>query len=127
MLQSRSRMLRILPQNFSCFSRLLMTKTEAMKVLNVSEDNSKLIRKTYLNDVKKFHPDAKDGDKQKFLEISEAYQVLSEKSDKDPEIEDLLKKYRNIQVRVYNCMILLISEILSIHIFYSAMQISKLN
>ena len=72
--------------------------TDYYKVLNISYDASaKHIKKTYRKLVLKYHPDKNPNDKEaedKFKDIAEAYEVLSD-SNKKRELDEWLERQRN--------------------------------
>ncbi len=56
-----------------------MSKRDYYEVLGVSKDSSNIeIKRSYRNLAKKYHPDTPSGDENKFKEVSEAYEVLSD-------------------------------------------------
>ena len=53
------------------------------KILDISKDASQdEIKKAYRKLAHKYHPDKKDGDEEKFKEVNEAYQTLSDQDKK---------------------------------------------
>jgi DnaJ family protein A protein 3 len=64
--------------NFS-LTNASLAKKDYYKILGVSKGAaSKDIKKAYYVLAKKFHPDQNNGDKTKFQEVSEAYEVLGD-------------------------------------------------
>lgn len=53
--------------------------TDYYRVLGVTKTaDAAAIKKAYLNLAKKYHPDAKTGSEEKFKELANAYEVLSD-------------------------------------------------
>lgn len=61
-------------------------------ILGVSNKSTEAdIRQAYLNLVKKHHPDCKTGNAEKFKELNEAYEILSDKSMKSKYDSEMFK------------------------------------
>ena len=66
-------------------ARLLkMTRQEAIRLLDLPIDtrvfDPKVLKSSYTKMAKRYHPDAPNGDEEKFKEIREAFEVLSSSS-----------------------------------------------
>ncbi|CDW84453.1 -like protein [Stylonychia lemnae] len=63
---------------------------EAYRILGISEQSSKQeIKEAFRKLAQLYHPDGKQGDSKRFLEVKNSYdQILKERFEKDPAVED---------------------------------------
>ena len=79
-----------------------MAEKDLYQILGVSRDaDDKTIKSAYRRLAKKYHPDTNQGNKaaeSKFKEVTEAYNILSDKENLSNQFKRMIKTYTNDKI-----------------------------